>query len=144
MDMKDATKVAPHHPGAMLIALLIMVTSSTSLISYFTLVSGIRDLSLEQQMIIDSLSWVDIGLTFFINISVFTAGVWLFLLRRPALFSFLCALGASVAKLIWAAFSGESPAAAFSLERSSGLVIFGLLLAVCIYTWRLNRSGALS
>lgn len=128
----------------MLLALLIMVTSSTSLISYFTLVSGVRDLSLDQQMIIDALSWVDVGLTFFINISVFAAGVWLFLLRRPALFSFLCALGASAAKLIWAALSEESLVAAFSSGRSSGLVIFGLLMAVCIYTWRLNRSGALS
>lgn len=144
MDMKDATKVAPYRPGAMLLALLIMATSSTSLVSYFTLVSGIRDLSLEQQMIIDSLSSVDIGLTFFINISVFTAGVWLFLLRRPALFSFLCALGASAAKLIWAVFSGESPAAAFTSGLGGGLVFFGLLLAVCVYTWRLNRSGALS
>lgn len=143
MGMKDV-KAAPEHPGAMLLAVFVMVTSSTSLISYLTLVSGVRDLPLEQQMMIDSLSRIDIGLTFFINISIFAAGVWLFLLRRAALPAFLCAFGASIAKLIWAIFSKGSLEAAFASGSAGRLVFIGALLVICIYTWKLNRSRVLS
>ncbi len=133
-------KVAPQHAGTMLLALLVIVMSSTSLANYFTMIVGFRELSFEQQMVIDSLSWVEIGLTLFVNIAVFTGAVWLFLLRRAALHSFLSAFGASIAKFIWAAFSGES----FTWGSGGELMLIGFVLALCVYTWRLDRSGALS
>lgn len=133
-------KPVPQHAGTMLFAVFIIVTSGTSLASYFSTVAGFRDLPFEQQVLVDSLGWVEIGLTFFLNIAVFTGAVWLFLLRRAALHSFLCAFGASVVRFIWTAFSGKPVTWGWGAD----LVFIGALLAICVYVWRLDRSEVLS
>lgn len=133
-------KATPQHTGTMLLALLIAVASSTSLVSYFITVAGFRELPFAQQVVIDSLSWVEIGLTLFVNIAIFTGAVWLFLLRRAALHSFLSAFGASIAKFIWAAFDGFS-GEVFTWGSGGELMLIGFVLVLSVYTWRLDRSG---
>lgn len=144
MKGKDAPSPPSHRPGTRLLSVLVIVASGTSLMSYFSLVSGLRSLPPAQQMMLDNLTWLDIGLTFFINMAVFIGAISLFLLRRLAVYSFLAAFSAGVVKFGWFAFNEGSLTVIFTSGTGRGALFLGLLLAACVYAWRLDRKGVLS
>ncbi|MGR6034807.1 MAG: hypothetical protein ACU4EQ_02535 [Candidatus Nitrosoglobus sp.] len=132
------------NPGVIFLSLLLAVASSTSLAGYFYTIAGFKKLPFEQQAMIDSLAWSDIGLTLFINIAVFIAALLLYLHRRLAFYFFFSAFVAALVKFGWAAFDEGSLGAIFSSEATAGILVLALLAAICAYTWRLDRSGVLN
>jgi hypothetical protein len=140
---KKGTPSSPHRPGTMLLSVLVIVASGTSLISYFFVVSGLKSLPPEQEMVLNNLTGLDIGLTLFINAAVFIAAIGLFLLRRIALYAFLGAFCAGVVKFGWFALNEGSLSAIFTSGAGRGALFLGLLLAACIHVWRLERHGIL-
>jgi hypothetical protein len=138
------TQADQRSPGVIFLSLFLAIASSTSLAGYLYAIAGFRKLPFEQQAIIDNLAWSDIGLTLFINIAIFVAALLLYLHRRIALYFFLSAFVASLVRLGWTAIDEGSLGSVFSSESTGGILILVLLIAVCVYTWRLDRSGVLN
>ncbi|QBQ53216.1 hypothetical protein [Nitrosococcus wardiae] len=130
-------------PGTIFLSFFLAIASGTALVSYLSTVTGVRKLSLEQQMMLETLTWSEIGVTLFINIAILAAALLLYLHRRLALYFFLGAIGASLGKLGLTAFNKGSLVAIFSSELGGGALILGILVGACAYTWRLGRSGLL-
>ena len=72
-----------------------------------------------------------------------TAAVALFLLRRIALGLFLSALGLSFFLAAWHAATKGWVEAMGGPGLIGALSAYVLKIAVCIYTWRLSKKGAL-
>lgn len=137
------THLEKRRPGTIFLSFFLAIASGTALVSYLTTVTGVRKLPLEQQMMLDSLAWPEIGLTLFVNAAVFMAALFLYMHRRLALYLFLGAIGGSLGKFGLAAFDKGSLSALFSSGLDGGVVLLGVLVGVCVYTWRLGRIGVL-
>lgn len=137
------THLEQRRPGTIFISFFLAIASGTALVSYLSTVTGVRNLPLEQQTMLETLTWSEIGVTLFINIAVLAAAFFLYLHRRLALYFFLGAIGASLGKFGLAAFNKGSLTAIFSSELGGGALILGVLVGACAYTWRLGRSGFL-
>ncbi|BAW80887.1 hypothetical conserved protein [Candidatus Nitrosoglobus terrae] len=131
------------NPGVIFLSLLLAVISGTSLLSYFYAIAGYGRFSNEQQVVIDSLPWTEIGLTFFVNITVFIAAILLYLHRKQSFYFFLGSFVAGFMRMGWAAFHEGSFKRIFSSESIGEAVVLSILLIICVHVWRLERSGVL-
>lgn len=138
-------RLEQRHPITIFLSFFLAIASGISLIGYLFIITGTKNISLEQQSLIDTLAWPEIGLTLLINATIFIAALALYLHRRFALYFFLAAVAADLGKLLLIAFEKGSLAAVFSAGMGGEglLLLLGILLATCAYTWRLYRIGKL-
>lgn len=142
MNVKQ-TQAEHRNPAVILLSLFLAVVYSASLLSYFYVIAGYKHLPDAQKAMVQSLPWPDIGLTFFINITILIAALLLFFHRRRALHFFLGAFVATFVRLGWAAFHEGSLERIFGSQSIGEIVVLGLLFLICVYIWRLIRSGVL-
>lgn len=138
-------RLEQRHPMTIFLSIFLAIASGIALIGYLFTITGAKKLSLEQQLLIDTLAWPEVGLTLLINATIFIAALALYLHRRLALYFFLAAMIADLGKLLLIAFKKGSLAAVFSAGMGGEglLLVLGILLGTCIYTWRLYRAGIL-
>jgi uncharacterized membrane protein YecN with MAPEG domain len=125
------------------ISLFFFVSSVYTLLSFYLIYSGRIPLQSAQKAYLNSLTFIDIGLSVLLLLTNLTAAVLLFLLRKQTFYLFAIALVANLLMTIWHTISNNFMAN-MSSGRLIGMVIgWIILLVICVYTKHLEKAGVL-
>ena len=139
-------------PSALVLtSLFTFFASGFSLLSICSAIVTATSGNQEQQTYVDTLTPVDFGLPLLVSLAIFMGSIKLFLLRRASLYFFVGGLAVTLVKMLWESLAkswftgiattgpaGEGPPWVFW-----GLFV-GVLLGICLYSWRLTKEGVLS
>jgi hypothetical protein len=126
------------------ISILFFLAAGWTLLSFYLIDTGGVPLNAAQEAYFSSLTGVDYGLTILIGLANLSGAVALFLLRKLAFHLFAAAF---VGNLLLTASQTLTKGwvAAIGGPGFVGAVIgWALLIAVCIYSWRLVQRGVLT
>lgn len=128
-----------------LIFLYLGVFTGISLLGMIQVHSGMLPLSPAQKAYFESLSFFDIALTLACSVFILCGAFALFLLRRAAFHLFVIGLVLSAVDHIWdfVAGVGQAPALAKGSDILHAIVYYGIVLAACVYSYRLTKRGVL-
>jgi hypothetical protein len=129
-----------------LIFLYLGLFTGVSLLGMMQVHSGMLPLSPAQKAYFESLSFFDIALTLACSVFILCGAFALFLLRRAAFYLLVIGLVLSAIDHIWD-FVGraeQSPALANGGNTLHAIVYYGIVLAACIYSYRLIKRGVLN
>lgn len=115
-----------------------------TLLSIYLVHSGKILLQPAQKAYFARLTSIDMGLTIFLGLTNLTGAVLLFYLRKQAFYLFTIALAANLLTTLWHIFNKGFIAAMPSGGLMGMLIGWGILVAVCMYTKRLEKAGILS
>ena len=126
------------------ITIFFFVSAIWTLLGFYLLVSGTASLTPAQKSYLESLTAIDYTFTLLLGLTNLIGAIALFLLRKAALYFFVGALALNGFMSVWHAISKgwlEALGGAGALGALFGL---GIAVAVCLYVWKLAKSGVLS
>ena len=91
-----------------------------------------------------SLTGLDYGVSLLIGLANLLGAVALFLLRKVAFYLFVTAFGANLLLTAWHSATKGWVAAWGGLGLFSILIGWAVIVAVCVYSWKLVRRGVLT
>lgn len=138
------TQASTRRPKLVWVVLLwFLFSAGYTILSFVLIYSGSISATPEQAAYLRGLSPLDHALPLTIGSLNIAGAVSLFLLRRVAFQLFIIALVVSLLATVAHAVS-RSFLVALGGAGAAGLVIgYGILVAVCLYTWRLRARGVL-
>ncbi|NVO15086.1 MAG: hypothetical protein HXX10_13710 [Rhodoplanes sp.] len=142
--MSDEPTVGPRRTvWIWVIFLWFLFSVGWTLLSFYLIRSGVVPVEPVQQAYFDRLTIVDYASTVLVAALNLAGALALFMLRKAALPIFLTGIVLSVGLIAWQTYS-KGWAEALGGSGLVGAVIgYGLILAICTYTWRLARRGVL-
>jgi hypothetical protein len=105
---------------------------------------GFIRLNPAQQAYFNSLTTLDYNVTLLAGLANFFGAINLFFLRKIAFYLFAGGLTVNSLMFVWHALSKGWVAAMGGSGLLGATIGWGLLIAVCVYTWKLTRSGVLT
>lgn len=126
------------------IAIFFFISAGWTLLSFYLVGSGFIALKAEQQAYFDSLSTFDYAITILAGLANFLGAISMFLLRKIAFYLFTGALIANSMLLVWHVLSKGWVAAIGGAGLIGATIGWGLLVAVCVYSWNLTKKGVLT
>ena len=120
-----------------------LLSASFTLLSFYLILSGAVPLTPAQQTYFEKLTKVDYGLSIVVGVVNLTGAIALFLLRRLAFYLFSGALALSMLMAPWHMLTKDWLSAAGGPGAAGGLFGWVILLAVCLYAWKLTKVGIL-
>lgn len=142
--MEVDTHVAKRRPKLVWVILLWFVFSAGyTIVSFLLIYSGSISVTPEQAAYLRGLSSLDHTLTLGIASLNIAGAVSLFLLRKVAFHLFTVALVASILATVAHAVSKGFLVALGGAGMIGLLIGYGILVAVCLYTWKLKARGVL-
>jgi hypothetical protein len=126
------------------ISVFFFLSAGWTLVSFFLINTGAVTPNALQEAYFSSLTGVDYGLTILIALANLLAAVALFLLRKIAFYLFLTAFGANLLLTAWHTVTKGWVAAMGAAGLIGALIGWILVIAVCIYSWRLIQRGVLT
>lgn len=127
-----------------IISIFFFLSAGWTLLSFYLVYSGAIPLQPEQTAYFESLTPVDHGLTILLGLTNLGGAVALLLLRRAALYLFVGAFVLDTVMTIWHTLTKGWVAAIGGAGLVGMLIGYGLIVAVCIYVWKLKKSGVLT
>ena len=127
-----------------IISIFFFLSAVWSLLALYLVYSGILPVSPEQTAYFKSLTPIDYSLTVLLLLTNLGGAVALFLLRSSALYFFVGAFILNVVMTIWHTLTKGWIAAIGGAGFLGMLIAYGLIVAVCIYTLNLKKSGLLT
>lgn len=125
------------------ISIFYFLSAAYTLLSFYLIHSGAVPVPEATQKYLTSLTALDYVFSVLIGLAILAGAVSLFFLRRIAYPLFLGSLITNILVSVWHALT-KNLLAAFASGGAIGMVIgWGILLAVCLYTRRLSKSGVL-
>ncbi len=125
------------------ISVLYFMSGAYTLLSFYLVYSGVIQLPPAQREYLDRLTLLDHAVSIAVGTASLAGAVALLMLRRIAFHLFAAAFAANVAVVAWQVLARGFAAAVGAGGIGSMLFAWALLTAVCVYTWRLSRSGVL-
>jgi hypothetical protein len=125
------------------ISIFYIISAFYSCLAFYLCLTGAIPLNAAQKACFENLTVVDWGLTTVTGLVTLGSAVCLFLLRRQALYLFA---GSLALHLLSNIYGLHKAATALSATPGASVGMFlgwGILLAVCLYTWRLAKAGTL-
>lgn len=126
------------------ISIFYFFSAGWTLLSFYLAKTGTVSLSAAQAAYFNNLSGVDYGLTILIGLANLIGAVALFLLKKLAFYLFSTALGANLLLTAWHTVTKGWLSAMPGASLVGAVIAWGLLIAVCAYSWRLIQRGVLS
>lgn len=126
------------------ISILFFLSAISTLFSYYLIASGKIALSPTEKLYFESITSVDLILSILIGLTNLIGAVSLFLLRKQAYYFFLSAFILNIVVTIGQILNKGFVAAVSSSGVIGMLVGWGLLVVVCMYTKKLEKSGILN
>ncbi len=126
------------------ITIYFFVSAGWTLLSFYLIGSGVIPLKPEQQAYFNALSTFDYAVTILAELANISGAVTIFLLRKMAFYLFTGALIANSLLLVWHVLSKGWVAAIGSDVLIGAMIGWGLVIAVCFYTWNLTKKGVLT
>ena len=126
------------------IAIAFFISAGWTLLSFYLIGSGLIPMGPAARAYFDSLSTFDYILTVLLGLAGFFGAITLFLLRKIAFYLFTGALIANSFLTIWHALSKGWIAAVGGTGLLAAMLGWSLLLAICIYSWKLTKKGVLT
>ena len=129
----------------LVILIFFLVTVVSTLLSLYLIYVGKISLVDMPGIRFKSLTFIDIGLSLFVGLTNLTGALLLFFLRKQALYFFVVSLIVNLSVFSWQIISrGMKLLGAISLDGLIGMAIaWAILIAICLYTWRLKKTGVL-
>jgi hypothetical protein len=124
-------------------SIFFFISAGWTLLSLLLIRVGIIGLNPAQQAYFDKLTYFDHGLTLLMALCNFIGAIALLLLRRIARYLFLIALVGNFLLVIWHTFTKGWLAAIGGTGLIGAVIGWGLLITICLYSWKLSRSGVL-
>ncbi len=125
------------------ISILFFLSAASTLFSYYLIASGKIPLSPTEKAYLESLTSVDITISILIGLINLIGAVNLFLLRKQAFYFFLSAFILNVAVTVWQILNKGFVEAMQASGLIGMLIGWGILVVVCVYTKKLEKSGIL-
>ena len=125
------------------ISIFYMLSGGWTLLSFYLIFSGSIPLMTAQRAYFEALSSVDMLLTFLIGLVNLSGAIALFLLRRVAFHLFVGALVASTILTVWHAATKGWIQALGGAGFLGVIIGYGMIVAVCVYSWKLMKQGTL-
>ena len=143
--MGDSNLQKKKRPGwVWAISIFFFLAAGWTLLSFYLINLGAVPLNAAQKAYFSSLTGVDYGLTILMGLANLIGAVALFFLRKVAFYLFVTAFGVNLLLAAWHAVT-KGWVAAIGGSGFVGTVIgWALLIAVCIYSWRLIQRGVLT
>lgn len=125
------------------ISILFFFSAVWTLLSFYLIHTGAIPLNPRQRAYFDDLGLLSYSITILLGAANLVGAICLFLLRKAALYLFGIALIVNTMFITWQMLSTNWTQAIESSGLSGAIIGWALLLAVCLYTWRLTRKGIL-
>lgn len=126
------------------ISIFYFLSAGWTLLSFYLISAGLVPLNAAQEAYFATLATVDYGVTILMGLAAFTGAVALFFLRKVALYLFLTSFGVNILLTLWHVMSKGWVEAIGGAGLFGAMMGLGLMLAVCIYTWKLIQRGTLT
>ena len=126
------------------ITIFYFFSAGWTLLSFYLIGSGLIPMGPAAKAYFDSLSTFDYILTVLLGLAGFFGAITLFLLRKIAFYLFAGALIANPVLTIWHALSKGWIAAVGYAGLVGAVLGWALLIAVCVYSWKLTKKGVLT
>ena len=135
---------AKKRPGwVWVISIFIFFSAAWTLLSFYLIYSGAIPLQPEQKAYFARLTSVDYSLTILLGITNLIGAVALFFLRRIAFYLFVGVLVLNSVMTLWHVLFKDWATAMGGAGLFGMLIGYGLIVAVCLYAWKLKKSGVL-
>ena len=125
------------------ISIFSFFSAAFTLFGFYLIYSGKIPLQPAQKAYFESLTFVDMSLTILIGLTNLIGAVLLFRLRKQSFYLFAISLVANLSMTAWHIFSKGFIAAMPSGGLIGMLIGWGMLVAVCVYTKKLEKTGVL-
>jgi hypothetical protein len=119
------------------------ISAGYTLLSFLLIRAGIIGLNAAQQAYFHNLTYFDYGLSLLVSLCNLSGAIALLLLRRIAPYLFLTGLVASFQLLTWHTFTKGWLAAIGGPGLIGAVIGWGLLIIICLYSWKLFKLGVL-
>ena len=131
-------------PGLVWAILIFYIFSAAwVLLSFYRIHSGAIALNPQQRAYFDGLGLIDYSLGVFLEIANLAGAISLFLLRRGALYLFGSALVVNMLSTMWQALGTNLTQVMRPSDLSGAIIGWVIMIAVCLYTWRLAHNEVL-
>ncbi len=124
------------------IAIFYFISAGLTLLSFYLIGSDSVSITPEKKAYFDSFSTFDCTTSILIDLANFSGAITLFLLRKIAFYLFAGALIVNFLSTIWYTLS-KGWVDATGVGLFGAMIGLGLLVVVCIYTWKLKNKGIL-
>jgi hypothetical protein len=126
------------------ISIFFFLSPGWTLLSFYLIGTGVVSLNAVQKVYFSNLTTIDYILTILIALANLLGAVALFLLRKVAFHLFITAFSVNLLLTAWHTVTKGWIAAMGGPDLLSALIGWALLVAVCIYSWRLIQRGVLT
>ena len=126
------------------ITIFYFVSAGWTLLSFYVVGSGSIPMGPAAKAYFDSLSTFDHVITVLIGLAGFFGAITLFLLRKIAFYLFTGALIGHSLLAIWHTLTKDWIAAVGNAGLAGAVFGWALLIAVCVYSWKLTKKGVLT
>lgn len=127
----------------LIISIFYLLSASWTLFSFYLILTGSITLQPAQKEYFENLTVLDYSFTILTGLANLIGAVTLFLLRRHAFYFFTGTLILNVLMTVWHAVSKGWIQAIGGPGLVGALIGMGILVAICIYSWRLTKAGVL-
>lgn len=125
------------------ISIFFFFSAAWTLLSFYLIHTGTIPLNQQQRAYFEGLGAFDYSVTVLLGVANLMGAACLFLLRRAALYLFGAALVVNTLFTAWQILSTPWPDTIGSSGLTGAFIGWVLLVAVCLYVWRLSRKGVL-
>jgi hypothetical protein len=126
------------------ISIFFFLSAGWTLLSFYLISTGAIPLNAVQKEYYDRLAGVDYAVSIIMGLANLVGAVALLLLRKIAFYLFAVALGANLILAAWHTATKGWMAAVGGAGFVGVVIGWVLLIAVCIYSWRLVQRGVLT
>ncbi len=126
------------------ISIFYLLSAGWSVLSFVLIYSGTISVNPAQRAYLDDLSPFDLAISVLIGLCNLSGAVALFNLNRVAFKLFVTAFSASVLFVLWHAATTGLLEALGGAESIGTMIGYGISAAVCLYVWKLTKSGVLT
>jgi len=143
--MVDGTLQKKKRPGwVWAISIFFFLSAGWTLLSFYLINTGAVPLNAIQKEYFGRLAGVDYGLSVIMGLTNLIGAVALFFLRKVSFYLFATAFGANLILALWHTVTRGWVAAVGGAGFVGALIGWGLLIVVCIYSWKLLQRGVLT
>lgn len=126
------------------ISIFLFLSAGWTLLSFYLIGTGTIPLNAAQEAYFSSLAGLDYGLTILLGLANLFGAIALFLLRKVAFYLFVTAFGTNLLLTAWHTVTKGWVAAIGGAGLVGAIIGWGLIIAVCIYSWKLIQRGVLT
>lgn len=134
--------------GVWLITVFCALNATVTVAGLYMLFSGrLVPMTGQQANYFAHLNVLDYALSILFHVCIVVGGVFLFMLRKPALPFFLAAAGLNLTQIIWQIFTHRFMAGAMEPRPMAWITLilaWAIILAIIFYTARLAKKGVLT